>query len=476
MRTARGGAPLAQGESSEPAVLTVVFVHGAFSSPQAWDAFEVLLREDSGLPANIRFRRFEYPTPKLKLAMSSIPTLDVAADHLWSDARQRAGDSPMFFVGHSQGGLIITRLLHRRLQSDATGMNLRRVRGAVLFACPNAGSSYGLTLRRLAWFWRHPQERQLRPLDPQVAEAQRVVVQRLATVGTQKGLDVHIPVLAVAGESDPVVTPASARGYWPETDVAPGDHSSVIQPESADSLAYLLLRERLLAAVGEQTPPPTHAAATANPEAEQWRRLIDRLDGQLRLDEWDQRVGGLVRVPYRMRQSAREDLYGLIHWLQSRIYPSGLPGLRASIETIGLVTRDLLLTFDEHASQVDQSDPMDPLLEVDRWYKSHGWNERYHEEAEAYDAHVKLLTDLALELTRAVNWFSDEVRASIDATYRLDDGLVQVEGGPYGDGDTLVMLPVYSASERRAQPRPYIDLATYRQERYSRDLHTTSET
>jgi len=52
-----------------------------------------------------------------------------------------------------------------------------------------------------------------------------------------------------AGEQDNVVTPTSAKGVFPDTGVLPGDHFTIIQPDSIRHRAYLALKGILIGAV-----------------------------------------------------------------------------------------------------------------------------------------------------------------------------------------------------------------------------------
>ncbi|MFE6840389.1 hypothetical protein ACFVFI_36895, partial [Streptomyces sp. NPDC057705] len=71
-----------------------------------------------------------------------------------------------------------------------------------------------------------------------------------------------IPIVAYAGESDNVVVPSSAAGFFPETGVLPGDHFSVIKPSGPDSRIVHAVRRELARALAEPFP------AEPQPEAD----------------------------------------------------------------------------------------------------------------------------------------------------------------------------------------------------------------
>lgn len=230
--------------------VAVVFVHGLFSSARTWSVFRNLIEADHDL-TGIDLFDFEYPSPKIRLSpLKRIPGFDTLADGLQTFL-DTLGHSRVILVSHSQGGLIVQRYLARMVM-NTRGRELVRIRRVVMFACPNSGSEIFLALRRAAatGFWAHPQERQLRPLDDAVHETQRVVLNRVVHADSVSSDRCPVKVCAYAGNEDNVVTPASARGVFPDTGVLPGDHFSIIRPDSADHLSYRVLKANIEAVSG----------------------------------------------------------------------------------------------------------------------------------------------------------------------------------------------------------------------------------
>ncbi|MFE2871853.1 SAVMC3_10250 family protein [Embleya sp. NPDC059259] len=231
-----------------------MFVHGLFSSARTWGAFRSLIEADPDL-AGIDPFDFEYPSPRLRYSpLKRIPDFDTLADGLGTFLGT-LHHSRVILVSHSQGGLIVQRHLARTVM-HARGEDLARIARVVMFACPNSGSQLFQTLRRVTarGFLAHPQERALRPLDDAVHEAQRVVLNRVVHADSVASDQCPVKMCAYAGDQDNVVTPASARGVFPDTGVLPGDHFSIIRPDSADHLAYRVLKANIVAAVGTPTP------------------------------------------------------------------------------------------------------------------------------------------------------------------------------------------------------------------------------
>ena len=233
----------------------VVFVHGLFSSAQTWDRLVQLIGADPALE-DVDVLRFSYPSPKFRLnPVRRIPNFNVLADSLQTYLEVDAAQYPnLILVGHSQGGLIIQRYL-ARMTGAGRARELSRIRLIILFACPNSGSEIFLTFRRIIRFWKHPQEAELRPINEAVTEAQQAVLNRIVYAKRLASDQCPIPIIAYAGDSDNVVTPTSARSVFPSTGVIPGDHFSIIQPDSSENRSYTTLRFYLLDAIRASSRP-----------------------------------------------------------------------------------------------------------------------------------------------------------------------------------------------------------------------------
>lgn len=241
----------------------VVFVHGFRSSAAVWSRMIQLIATDPEL-AGFTSHPFAYASPAWSLhPLRRIPDLADAADSLRTVlAGEAAGYPRLVLVSHSQGGLVVQRFLARML-AEGRGTELARIARIVMFACPNSGSELALLLRRGARFWRHPQERELRPLASAVLEAQRIVLNQIVHADRVGPDRCPIPVVAYAGERDGVVTPDSARGAFPDTGLLPGDHFSIIQPRSATDRSFLALKRQLLAT--RERPAPADPPVRPDP-------------------------------------------------------------------------------------------------------------------------------------------------------------------------------------------------------------------
>ena len=278
---------------------TTVFVHGFLSSDHVWSAFRDLIRGDPAL-GDVETHAFRYASPLLAWhPLRRIPTFDEVADSLRTFLRHDLADHPrLALVTHSQGGLVAQRALARMLTDDDP--DLGRLRLLLMYACPTAGSDLGLPARRM--LLRNPQERQLRPLNAAVLDAQRAVLHRL----------VHVPEpsmrgLAFAGESDAVVPPASARSVFPDAGVLPGDHFSIVRPDSPQHRSYVVLRQALRHLADDEVRPPAHPVprprtATAASSPLNDSELVDLLLEVPGMTDPAFRAQAYARLPLRVRE------------------------------------------------------------------------------------------------------------------------------------------------------------------------------
>lgn len=240
----------------------VVFVHGLFSSPKTWDALVTILDADDTLPF-VSALRVDYASPKFRIRPDRrIPDFNDLAERMKTFLKVQAKNyDRLVLVAHSQGGLVVQRYLARML-SEGQGLELARIKGVVLFACPNDGSEFALSLRR-SWWQRNPQERELRPFADQVKDAQRTVIRQIVHATELGPSTCPIPFWVYGGTEDNVVVRSSAQSAFPTVAMLPGDHNSIIQPTSHDGPVYLALREHLLEArsAPERESGPTPLAS-----------------------------------------------------------------------------------------------------------------------------------------------------------------------------------------------------------------------
>ncbi len=237
-----------------------------------------LLKADEEIDSAYRLMSFSYPSPRINFdPRHRIPSIADLAGRLRTFLSPLAHDRPIVLVAHSMGGLVVQRYLAAALNSGEAG-RLQNIRQIVMFACPNSGSEAFLLLRT-GFFRRHTQVRELRPLTEAVLQAQRTVLDGIVHADVVSAHTCPIPLVAYAAERDNIVAPASARGIWPEAGVLPGDHSSIIRPDSRDDEAYKVLKRHLQHAL-RSSPPPSSPRDLAGMAASDDRRTLSELQSK----------------------------------------------------------------------------------------------------------------------------------------------------------------------------------------------------
>jgi pimeloyl-ACP methyl ester carboxylesterase len=240
----------------------VVFVHGILGGAKTWCALLRHLKKNRYLELFFDLELYNYPSPRAFFSpLKRIPDFGHVASGLATALRQEkrfCDRSCLVLVGHSQGGLIIQRLLVDAVRAGRANEELARIRGVVLLATPNAGSELFLSVRRaIDVLWSHPQEKRLRPFDDQIADIHATLLERVVYAQRASSTTRPIRFDVYTGLEDGVVPAHSARGMFPHTDTLPGDHSSILQPKGPNDLVVRVLANACRRALNALEPDAT---------------------------------------------------------------------------------------------------------------------------------------------------------------------------------------------------------------------------
>jgi pimeloyl-ACP methyl ester carboxylesterase len=229
--------------------VTLVTIHGFWSSPATWERLSEVWRADEEL-RGLRIHSYGYLSPKqprLPFSVTRVPEYDDIAQTLATEyATALANESDIAMVTHSQGGLILQRFLAWMI-NEGRARELSRIRSVVMLACPNGGSEYLESLRRGLGYGRHPQAGNLRVLNRQVADTQRTVLQRVINATALGDHQCHIPFHVYAGASDNIVKAASAQAAFPGASTIAGNHFTILDPASLGNRTAETVKRHLLA-------------------------------------------------------------------------------------------------------------------------------------------------------------------------------------------------------------------------------------
>jgi pimeloyl-ACP methyl ester carboxylesterase len=227
---------------------TLVTVHGFWSSPATWDRLTTVWSADERL-RGLRIHPFGYRSPKLPrmpFSPSRIPDYDDIAQTFATEYTVKLADAlPVAIVAHSQGGLVLQRFLTWMLQ-QGRGRELSRIVSVVVLACPNNGADYLRSLRHALGYHRHAQGGSLEMLHKQVADTQRMVLQRIVNATVVDDHQCPIPFHVYAGDGDRIVVAASAQAAFPSASTLAGNHSSILDPGAPGNCTADTVRHHLL--------------------------------------------------------------------------------------------------------------------------------------------------------------------------------------------------------------------------------------
>lgn len=242
-------------------------------------------------------------------------------------------------------------------------------------------------------------------------------------------------------------------------------HSRIIDDPNADYDVATVVKMKENNEAGAQQRSPSQREE--DDRMLLYATIIDEWEERVYLDDWPWIIGRVFSDGHPMMRSEDfERLTETREWLFNRVWPRSIPELELAFDNFRHVAQDLQSTLTQypHEHLADQG-----WVAVVRFYNDRKWNQIVDDHQrleEMYDWYSALLEDLALELTRAANLVCDAVRQYVDPNYRLDEGVLTMESGPYADLRTRVHRPRYAPE---LGWHPYSGLRDFLVDRESRD-------
>jgi pimeloyl-ACP methyl ester carboxylesterase len=262
----------------------LILIPGFWASPTRYDQLTSFLDNDPSL-AGLRIHTFEYESPKWRFPFSParIPDYNDIAQSLPAFLAAKApGTTPIAFVTHSQGGLILQRFLAWML-TEGRGKELVRFRLVVMLSCPNEGSEYARSIRAVVGLRHNPQAKQLVVLDHEVGETRRIVLRQVVNAAKIDERNCPIPLYVYSGRTDNIVRRESALSVFLNVGVLPGDHFSILDCDRPGYLTGQTVRSHLqehLTPLRRTGGRPTTSDSAFKPQI--LRRLyVQRPDGRV---------------------------------------------------------------------------------------------------------------------------------------------------------------------------------------------------
>lgn len=197
---------------------------------------------------------------------------------------------------------------------------------------------------------------------------------------------------------------------------------------------------------------------------EVYATYVDEWAGRVSLDRWDAWTSQLMSSGQpSLWEDDYEPLEQATRWLFGRVWPGRYPELEAAFDNFNSVLSDLLMTFKSRMERRGD------WLWTEKWYhRADGLEQRdrLHKE---FEFHVDLVMDLTLEVTRAANYVCDRVREFLDPSFRMEEGLLLAQSGPYVIDEWSLHRAQYRGEERTLNPYP--GLERFKVERGRRDMN-----
>lgn len=197
---------------------------------------------------------------------------------------------------------------------------------------------------------------------------------------------------------------------------------------------------------------------------ETYAGYIEHWERSMKLEKWKDWTSHLFSSGQPSLSTEMKDaIEQICPWLLSRIWPGRYSQLESALSNFRCVAQDFLNVFLEKAVQQHAEWSTEKFYRIDEWDE-----DLYKCLSKSFDAHVGLVEDLALELTRAANFVCEAVRAELIRSYRLNEGVLMVQAGP----DISFMVHTYRVEYRKWEKTqlPYPGLAEFKEIRFNRDV------
>ncbi|MCB9301003.1 MAG: HNH endonuclease [Lewinellaceae bacterium] len=173
-----------------------------------------------------------------------------------------------------------------------------------------------------------------------------------------------------------------------------------------------------------------------------------------------------------IHQGNLNKLRELIEFIISRVWSGRYPELERAFYNFKYVANDFISVFEKYSvrDKFDHEENEDNrMIWTKKFYKIDEWNpELYQKLGDKYDFHCYLVEDLALEMTRAANYLFDMVRKYLFPGFRINEGVLLIQIGPFMDLSWKTIRIEYRKEEKE---NLYQGLREFMENRINRDYH-----
>ena len=171
-----------------------------------------------------------------------------------------------------------------------------------------------------------------------------------------------------------------------------------------------------------------------------------------------------------IHKNTLESLEKLNEFILSRVWFGNYPQFEEAFHNFKRVSNDFIRVFSKHSERIKNSEDEEvKMIYTEKFYKIAEYNpELYHSLGDKYDYHCLLVEDLVLEMTRAANYLFEMVRNYLFSAFRIEEGVLLVQIGPFSDFSTRTLPVEYTKQEKRTL---YTGLKDFMESRVQRDYY-----
>ena len=167
-------------------------------------------------------------------------------------------------------------------------------------------------------------------------------------------------------------------------------------------------------------------------DEETYSEYLDKLLEYLSIPQYTKWTETLLDGDPKLPQSIHSNLEQAASYLLSRIWKYRYPALEGAFENVRFVVNDFLYIFNYYSLPNHN----ETVYYTEKFYRIRSWNEELYDRLlEKYKFHIKFVEDLILELTRSLNYLFEQVRVHLYPTFRIREGALIVNAGPFPDQD-----------------------------------------
>ncbi len=185
---------------------------------------------------------------------------------------------------------------------------------------------------------------------------------------------------------------------------------------------------------------------------------VDKLILLAKVDNWKGWTSSIFEGGQpRMLKSDLTNLKSLIEYIMSRVWPKRYPDIEKAFYNFKNVANDFVNVFNKYmeddSDECQTNNEKDVDYPITLWtkkiYQIDTWDtELYNRLLSKYEYHCFLVEDLALEMTRAINHLFDTIRYHLFSGFRMNEGVLLIEIGPFQDFSYKIVRVEYDIIEK----------------------------